>query len=260
VLRELGYVEGQNLVVERRYAEGKTDRLPGMARELVQLRVDVIVAVSTGVEVAKEATKTIPIVMGFATDPTGRGFVASLARPGGNITGVSYSVGPEIHQKRLELLKEAVPRSSNRGPRRQGHLPEHEAGDAAGGVIARRQADPSRSPGRRVRARSPPRVSLNESSARSAARPSVRLRDQGYGMHPETLHERRLDRPQREEEGQPGHTRRALIQKSWDRRRTRAALASRVRPHVRPEELAAFTASAPLPAREAVNDAARLGS
>jgi putative tryptophan/tyrosine transport system substrate-binding protein len=109
VLRELGYVEGQNLVVERRYAEGKTDRLPGLARELVRVPVDVIVAVSVAVEVAKDATKTIPIVMGFATDPVGRGVVSSLARPGGNITGVAYSVGPEIHQKRLELLKEAVP-------------------------------------------------------------------------------------------------------------------------------------------------------
>ena len=110
-LRELGYVERQNLVVERRYADGKTDRLPGLARELVQIPVDVIVAVSAAVEAAKDATKTIPIVMGFATDPVGRGFVASLARPGGNITGVSYSVGPEIAQKRLELIKEAVPRA-----------------------------------------------------------------------------------------------------------------------------------------------------
>jgi putative ABC transport system substrate-binding protein len=111
VLRELGYVEGQNLAVERRYAEGKTDRLPRMARELVQLRVDVIVAVSAGVEAAKEATKTIPIVMGFATDPVGRGFVASLARPGGNITGVTYAEGPEIAAKRLEFIREAVPQA-----------------------------------------------------------------------------------------------------------------------------------------------------
>jgi len=112
VLRELGYVEGQNLVVERRYAEGQTDQLPGLARELVRIPVDVIVAVSVAVGVAKDATKTIPIVMGFAIDPVGRGFVSSLARPGGNITGVSYSVGPEIAQKRLELLKEAVPRAA----------------------------------------------------------------------------------------------------------------------------------------------------
>ena len=112
VLRELGYVEGQNLVVERRYAEGKADRLPGLARELVRIPVDVIVAVTTAIDAAKDATETIPIVMGFATDPVGRRFVSSLARPGGNITGVTYSVGPEIHQKRLELLKEAVPRAA----------------------------------------------------------------------------------------------------------------------------------------------------
>jgi len=113
VLRERGYVEGQNLVVERRYAEGKTDRLPELARELVRIPVDVIVAVGgTAIDVAKDATKTIPIVMGFATDPVGRGLVSSLARPGGNITGVSISAGPEISQKRLELLKEAVPRAA----------------------------------------------------------------------------------------------------------------------------------------------------
>jgi putative ABC transport system substrate-binding protein len=110
-LRELGYVEGQNLVVERRYAEGRTDRLAGLARELVQLRVEVIVAVAAGVEAAQEATRTIPIVMGFATDPVGRGFVASLGRPGGNITGVTYAEGPQIAAKRLELIVETVPRA-----------------------------------------------------------------------------------------------------------------------------------------------------
>ncbi len=109
MLRELGYVEGQNLVVERRYAEGKTDRLPGLVRELVQIPVDVIVAVSpTAIDAAKDATTTIPIVMGFG----GPDFVSNLARPGGNITGVSYSVGPEIDQKRLQLLKEAAPRAA----------------------------------------------------------------------------------------------------------------------------------------------------
>ena len=111
VLRELGYVEGRNLVVERRYAEGQTDRLPGLARELVRIPVDVIVAVSVSVDAARDATKTIPIVMALGLDPVGRGVVSSLARPGGNITGVSYSVGPEIVHKRLELLKEAVPRA-----------------------------------------------------------------------------------------------------------------------------------------------------
>jgi len=112
VLRELGYVEGQNLVVERRYAEGKTDRLPGLARELVRIPVDVIVPVSVAVDAAKDATKTIPIVMALAINPVGRGVVSSLARPGGNITGVSYEVGPGIVSKRLELLKEAVPRAA----------------------------------------------------------------------------------------------------------------------------------------------------
>jgi putative tryptophan/tyrosine transport system substrate-binding protein len=112
VLRELGYAEGRNLVIERRYAEGKTDRLSGLARELVRLPVDVIVAIGSAVDAAKDATQTIPIVMGIVSDPVGRGSVASLARPGGNITGVAYAVGPEISQKRLELLKEAVPRAA----------------------------------------------------------------------------------------------------------------------------------------------------
>jgi ABC-type uncharacterized transport system substrate-binding protein len=111
-LRELGYVEGQNLVVERRYAEGDLDRLPSLARQLVQVPVDVIIAVGAdAIAAAKESTKTIPIVMGFTTDPVRQGFVASLARPGGNITGVTYAVGPEISAKRVELLKEAVPRA-----------------------------------------------------------------------------------------------------------------------------------------------------
>jgi len=111
-LRDLGYVEGQNLVVERRYAEGGLDRLPSLARQLVQVPVDVIIAVGAdAIAAAKDSTKTIPIVMGFTTDPVRQGFVASLARPGGNITGVTYAVGPEISAKRVELLKEAVPRA-----------------------------------------------------------------------------------------------------------------------------------------------------
>jgi ABC-type uncharacterized transport system substrate-binding protein len=111
VLRELGYVAGRNLEVEGRYAEGRADRLLGLARELVQLRADVILTIGPADEAAKEATKTIPIVMGLSSDPVARGLVASLARPGGNITGVSYSEGPEIAAKRLELIKEAVPRA-----------------------------------------------------------------------------------------------------------------------------------------------------
>lgn len=91
-LNQLGYVEGRNLVIERRVAEGKLDRLPGLARELVRLRVDVILAIGNdAIQAAKDATRTIPIVMGFGSAPIQRGFVMSLARPGRNITGVAYS-------------------------------------------------------------------------------------------------------------------------------------------------------------------------
>ena len=111
-LRELGYVEGKNIVIEWRYAEGKNDRLPALASELVRLKVDILV--SAGPQTTrplKEATKTIPIVMGFDTDPVANGFVASLAQPGGNITGLS-ALAPELSGKRLELLKEVVPQLS----------------------------------------------------------------------------------------------------------------------------------------------------
>ena len=110
-LRELGWVEGQNIVVDYRFAEGRLDRLPGLAAELVRLKVDIILAQSTpGATAAKKATGTIPIVMVPVGDPVGLGLVASLARPGGNVTGVSYSVGGlEIIGKQLELLKETVP-------------------------------------------------------------------------------------------------------------------------------------------------------
>jgi len=111
-LRELGYVEGQSIVVEYRWAEGKFDRLPDLAAELVRLKVDVILSGGpTATRPAKEATVTIPIVMAFDDDPVGSGFVASLARPGGNITGLS-TLAPEISGKQLELLKEIVPRLS----------------------------------------------------------------------------------------------------------------------------------------------------
>ena len=111
-LRELGYVEGKNIVIEWRYAEGKLDRLPALAAELVRLKVDVIVTAGrTATRAAKEATKTIPIVMTQDSDPVGNGFVASLARPGGNITGLS-TLSPELSGKRLELLKEIVPKLS----------------------------------------------------------------------------------------------------------------------------------------------------
>ncbi|HYT54076.1 MAG TPA: ABC transporter substrate-binding protein [Verrucomicrobiae bacterium] len=111
-LRELGYVEGKNIVIEYRFAEGKFDRLPQLAAELVRLKDDVIVTTGpTSTRAAKEATTTIPIVMAFDNDPVGNSFVASLARPGGNITGLS-TYYPEISGKQLELLKEIVPRLS----------------------------------------------------------------------------------------------------------------------------------------------------
>ncbi len=105
-LRELRYVEGKNVVIEWRSAEENLDRLPALAAELVRLKVDVIVtAGAPATRAAKEATSTIPIVMAQDTDPVGNGFVASLARPGGNITGLS-TLAPELSGKRLELLKE----------------------------------------------------------------------------------------------------------------------------------------------------------
>jgi putative tryptophan/tyrosine transport system substrate-binding protein len=111
-LRELGYVEGQNLVMEDRYAEGSAERLPDLAAELVRLQVDVIVAGGTGaIRAAQNATRTIPIVMSGSYDPVQEGFVASLAHPGGNITGLSF-LGVELPGKRLELLKETVPQST----------------------------------------------------------------------------------------------------------------------------------------------------
>ncbi len=108
-LRELGYVEGKNIVIEWRYADGKPDRLPALAAELVHLKVNVIVTGgSTATRPAKEATNTIPIVMAQDTDPVGNGFVASLGRPGGNITGLA-TLAPELSGKQLELMKEIVP-------------------------------------------------------------------------------------------------------------------------------------------------------
>ena len=109
-LRELGYVEGQNVAIEYRWAEGRYERLPGLAAELVHLRVDVIVTHGTpGTRAAHEATTTIPIVMAHSGDAVAAGLVASLARPGGNTTGSTH-FSPELNAKRLELLKEAVPR------------------------------------------------------------------------------------------------------------------------------------------------------
>ena len=126
-LRELGYVEGKNIIIEPRYAEGKFKRFPGFAAELVQLRVDVIATVSTpAAKAAKEATTTIPIVMLASGDPVRRGLVASLAKPGGNITGLTRSAGRSLTPKYMELLKDVVPELSRVGvlwdARRRDHL------------------------------------------------------------------------------------------------------------------------------------------
>ena len=111
-LRELGYVEGKNIVIEWRYGEGKIDRLPALAAELVRLKVDVIVTGGVGATLsANEATNTIPIVMTQDPDPVANGFAVSLAHPGGNITGLSL-LAPELSAKQLELLKEVLPKAS----------------------------------------------------------------------------------------------------------------------------------------------------
>jgi putative tryptophan/tyrosine transport system substrate-binding protein len=115
-LRKFGYVEGQNLVIERRSAEGRFERLPDLAAELVRLKMDVIVASGgSAVRAVKQATTMIPIVMAPAGDPLGDGLVTSLARPGGNITGLSSNVDYSIEGKRLELLKEVLPRMARVG-------------------------------------------------------------------------------------------------------------------------------------------------
>jgi putative ABC transport system substrate-binding protein len=108
-LRNLGYIEGQNIVIEYRYAEGNPRRLPELAEELVSLKVDVIVASGAGGMAAKNATQTIPIVFASVPDPVASGLVDSLAKPGRNVTGLS-NLGPELSGKRLELLKETVPK------------------------------------------------------------------------------------------------------------------------------------------------------
>jgi len=109
-LRELGYVEGKNFQLEVRWGEGKLERLPALAAELVQLKVDIIVAASSpSVVAARQATRTIPIVMPLSSDPVGDGLVASLAHPGGNITGLSV-MSAELGEKRIQLLKEMFPK------------------------------------------------------------------------------------------------------------------------------------------------------
>ena len=114
-LRDLGYVEGKNILVERRYGEGRLDRMPPFVHEFVQQKVDVIVAVNNVViRTAKEATKTIPIVMISSVDPVVAGYVESFAHPGGNITGLAWLLR-DISAKRVELLKELLPKMSRVG-------------------------------------------------------------------------------------------------------------------------------------------------
>lgn len=114
-LRDLGYVEGKNLVIEYRYAEGQGSRYPQLVSELIRLKVDVIVANGTEpTTVAKQATSTIPIVMTSSTDPEGTGLISSLAHPGGNVTGLTERSGA-LAGKQLELLKETIPRLSRLG-------------------------------------------------------------------------------------------------------------------------------------------------
>jgi putative ABC transport system substrate-binding protein len=111
-LRDLGYVEGQNVAIDWRQADGRLDRLPDQAVELVRLKADVIVAdVTPAIRAAMQATSTVPIVMGMAADPIGSGLVSNLARPGGNVTGVSVMLA-DVSGKRLQLLKDALPRIS----------------------------------------------------------------------------------------------------------------------------------------------------
>ena len=115
-LRELGYIDGRNVVFEQRYGDGYMERLPDLAAELVRLHVDVIVTgTNLHVQAVREATATIPIVMVFAADPVGSKFVGSLARPGGNTTGLSAEASPELWGKYLTLLKEVVPKLSRVG-------------------------------------------------------------------------------------------------------------------------------------------------
>jgi len=109
-MREHGWIDGHNIVIELRFAHGETERLPALVAELINARVDIIVATSSvTTKVAKDATPTIPIVMATSLDALGEGFVANLAHPGGNVTGMTFFAGPEVAGKQLELLKMAIP-------------------------------------------------------------------------------------------------------------------------------------------------------
>jgi len=138
-LRELGYVEGQNIAIESRWAEGKYDRYPALAADLVRLKVDVIVAVGgRASQVAQQATRTIPIVMSVVIDPLGSGLVASLARPGGNVTGLTM-MASDLIGKQLEVLKEVVPKVSRVAllwnPANPGSAPQLREAEAAARVL-----------------------------------------------------------------------------------------------------------------------------
>jgi putative ABC transport system substrate-binding protein len=150
-LRELGYVEGGNIAIESRWAEGHYDRYPALVADLVRLKVDVIVAQSGGAtQAAQQATHTIPVVMSLVNDPVGSGFVTSLARPGGNITGLTI-VSPDLVGKQLQLLREMVPRMSRIAVLRHPDNPAsaaqlREAETAAVAMGARLQALEARNP------------------------------------------------------------------------------------------------------------------
>ncbi len=134
-LRDVGFIEGKNILVEYRYAEGKVDRIPSLVAELVQLKVDILVSATTqAIRAAKQATGTIPIVMVTTVDPVATGLVESLAHPGGNITGVTR-LTRELSGKRLELLTEAVPKISRVGILRPGEL--------AGATLAFKEYEPA---------------------------------------------------------------------------------------------------------------------
>jgi len=136
-LRQLGYEEGQNLTIEYRWANGHDERLPALAREIVRLAPDVLVTHAVGVAAAKDATSTVPIVMGASADPVAFGFVDSLARPGANVTGVASQLN-DVASKRLELLKEVVPQLRNVSVVSNLALPAANAGLDAMRMAARR--------------------------------------------------------------------------------------------------------------------------
>jgi putative ABC transport system substrate-binding protein len=135
-----GWIEGQNVIVERRWANGRSERLPALAAELVQRKVDVIVAVAeAAARAAKESTKSVPVVMLLVADPVGSKLVASLARPGGNVTGMTFTPTLELLGKRLALLKEAIPHASRvailSNPANPSHVRELRAAQAAAGPL-----------------------------------------------------------------------------------------------------------------------------